>query len=173
VDLSLFSQSRHPTTGGACLYPRARHLHSCALHGITAATQTNRSIRCCWRQEVCHHIAPNAHSFLGLPVQTKTLNDMMLHLLRNGRVYLWSPAVPVVAGLICDGVLHWSDSDQPSALAAPVGWQQPHASSCTLLPEAAAMVAAAESQLLMGRGDPRTRRGKVPVSMLWRSAIAI
>ena len=85
----------------------------------------------------------------------------MLHLLRNGRVYLWSPAVPVVAGLICDGVLHWSGSDQPSALAAPAGWQQPQASSCTLLPEAAALVDAAESQLLMGRGDPRTRRGKV------------
>lgn len=86
---------------------------------------------------------------------------MMLHLLRNGRVYLWSPALPVVAGLICDGVLHWQGTDQPSALAAPVGRQQPHTSSGTLLPEAAGLVDAAESRLLMGRGDPRTRRGKV------------
>jgi hypothetical protein len=88
-------------------------------------------------------------------------NYMMLHLLRNGRVYLWSPAVPVVAGLVCDGVLHWHSTDQPPALAAPVRWQQPQLSSSTLLPEAAALVDAAGSQLLMGRGDPRTRRGKV------------
>ena len=95
-----------------------------------------------------------------LPVP-EGLEGMMLHLLRNGRVYLWSPAVPVVAGLISDGVLHWQGADQPSAVAAPVGWQQPHTSSSVLLPEAAALVDAAESQLLMGRGDPRTRRGKV------------
>lgn len=85
----------------------------------------------------------------------------MLHLLRNGRVYLWSPAFPVVAGLVCDGVLHWQSSDQRPAPAAPAAWRHQQIASSAVLSEVAVGEEAADTRLLMGRGDPRTRRGKV------------
>lgn len=97
-------------------------------------------------------------------VEYQAVHLVMLHLLRSGRVYLWSPAVPVVAGLVCEGVLHWQSTEQTSAPVAPMGLQQPQLSSSIILPEDAALLDDANPQLLMGRGDPRTRKGKVPVA---------
>lgn len=86
----------------------------------------------------------------------------MLHLLRNGQVYLWGPALPIAAGLVSGGVLQWHSAAQsPTASPLPSLWQQqPALASTAVLPEAAACDAA-KTRLLMGRGDPRTKRGKV------------
>ncbi len=86
----------------------------------------------------------------------------MLHLLRNGQVYLWGPVLPIAAGIVTDGVLQWhSAAHSPTAAPSASLWRQKAAlASTAVLPESAA-ADAVDSRLLMGRGDPRTKRGKV------------
>lgn len=83
----------------------------------------------------------------------------MLHLLRNGQVYLWGPVLPIAAGIVTDGVLQWHSAAQ-SPTSASLWRQQPALASTTVLPESV-VADAVDSRLFMGRGDPRTKRGKV------------
>lgn len=90
----------------------------------------------------------------------------MLHLLRNGRVYLWSPALPAVAGIVSEGIVQWHGPTESPTASTPPAWRRQSAASTTVLPEAAAAESFADARLLMGRGDPRTRRGKVSAATI-------